>query len=163
MESQPTPYLRLPRPLWAKLRDDAPMPLSGPEIARLRGQNEPVEPSEVEEIYLPLSRLLNLYIGASQDLYKVTTRFLGHPEPRVPYIIGVAGSVAVGKSTTSRVLKALLSRWESHPRVELVTTDGYLYPNAHLEQKGLMTRKGFPESYNQRALLQLLSDLKAGR
>jgi type I pantothenate kinase len=118
---------------------------------------------EVEEIYLPLSRLLNLYVAATQQLYTVTTKFLGHPEPKVPYIIGVAGSVAVGKSTTSRILQTLLSRWQDHPRVALITTDGFLHSNAVLEQRGLTDRKGFPESYDLPTLVNFLADLKAGK
>lgn len=158
-----SPYLEFNREIWREFRKDTPLTLSEEDVLQLRGQNEPVSLLEVEEIYLPLSRLLNLYVAAIQELYKVTTKFLGHPEPKVPYIIGVAGSVAVGKSTTSRILKALLSRWPHHPRVELITTDGFLYSNAMLESKGLMERKGFPESYDLRALIQLLSDLKAGK
>ncbi len=156
-------YLEFPRSIWREFRKDTPLTLSEKDLAKLKGQNEPVSLLEVEEIYLPLSRLLNLYVAATQDLYKVTTRFLGNPEPKVPYIIAIAGSVAVGKSTTSRILQALLARWPNHPRVALVTTDGYLYPNAVLEQQGLMNRKGFPESYNLRELMQFLADLKAGK
>src|SRR5262249_7425323 len=118
---------------------------------------------EVAEIYLPLSRLLNLYVAATQQLYQVTGKFLGHPEPKVPYIIGIAGSVAVGKSTTSRVLRELLARWPDHPRVELITTDGYIYPQKILEERNLLNRKGFPESYDLRKLIQFLSDLKSGK
>ena len=162
MPNEHSPYLEFPREAWAAFRRDTPLTVTEAELLQLQGQNAPVSMDEVVDIYLPLSRLLNLYVAATQDLYRVTTRFLGHPEPRVPYIIGVAGSVAVGKSTTSRLLQALLSRWPNHPRVEIITTDGYLYPTAVLQKKGLLARKGFPESYNQGALLQFLIDLKAG-
>jgi type I pantothenate kinase len=117
---------------------------------------------EVEQIYLPLSRLLNLYVRASQQLFSVTDTFLGKPSHRVPYVIGIAGSVAVGKSTIARILQELLARWPDHPRVDLITTDGFLLPNAVLEQRGLMHRKGFPESYDRRRLLEFVSDIKAG-
>ncbi len=158
-----SPYLEFPRATWREFRKDTPLTLSEEDLIQLKGQNEPVSLLEVEEIYLPLSRLLNLYVAATQDLYKVTTRFLGHPEPKVPYLIGLAGSVAVGKSTTSRILQALLAHWPNHPRVVLVTTDGFIYPNAVLEERGLMTRKGFPESYNLSLLVHFLTDLKAGK
>lgn len=163
MRKKFSPYLEFSRSAWSAFRQNTPLTLSEGELAALKGQNESVSMAEVEDIYLPLSRLLNLYVDASQGLYHVTTRFLGHPEPKVPYIIGVAGSVAVGKSTTSRLLQALLSQWPSRPRVEIITTDGYLYPTAVLEKKGILARKGFPESYNLREILRFLSDLKAGR
>ena len=118
---------------------------------------------EIEEVYLPLSRLLNLYVAAVQGLYRATSTFLGHREDKVPFLIGLAGSVAVGKSTASRALRELLSRWPHHPRVDVVTTDGFLYPTAVLEERGLMARKGFPESYDVRALVAFVRDLKAGR
>jgi type I pantothenate kinase len=156
------PYLSFTRGEWARLRADTPLTLTEDDLVRLRGQDEQVSLSEVEHIYLPLSRLLNFYVEASQELYRATTRFLGHGEARVPYLIGLAGSVAVGKSTTARVLQALLARWPRHPRVELVTTDGFLLPNRVLEARGLMRRKGFPESYDLRRLLKFVSDLKAG-
>jgi type I pantothenate kinase len=156
------PYLTFTREEWARLRADTPLTLSEEDLVGLRGQDEQVSLTEVEHAYLPLSRLLNLYVEASQELYRATARFLGHGEARVPYIIGLAGSVAVGKSTTARVLQALLARWPRHPRVELVTTDGFLLPNRVLEERGLMRRKGFPESYQLRGLLQFVSDLKAG-
>ncbi len=156
-----SPYLEFPRQVWREFRKETPLTLSEEDLQLLKGQNEPVSLAEVVEIYLPLSRLLNLYIAATQQLYRATTEFLGHPEPKVPYIIGIAGSVAVGKSTTSRILQALLSRWPHHPRVALVTTDGFVYPNAHLAQFQL--RKGFPESYNRRELINFLVDLKAGQ
>jgi type I pantothenate kinase len=128
----------------------------------LRGINEEVSLDEVADIYLPLSRLLNLHVAGAQDLFRATDAFLGQPAAKVPYVIGIAGSVAVGKSTTARILQALLMRWPDHPRVDLVTTDGFLYPNAVLEERGIMNRKGFPESYDVAALVQFLADLKAG-
>ena len=157
-------YMRFTRQDWAALRADTPLSLSEKDIQQLKGQIESVSLEEVATIYLPLTRLINLYYSASQNLYQVTKQFLGHTQhAKAPFIIGIAGSVAVGKSTTSRVLQALLSRSFEPRRVDLVTTDGYLYPNATLESLGLMERKGFPESYNSRALLQLLSDLKGGQ
>jgi type I pantothenate kinase len=139
------------------------MTLNADEIARLRSLNDRLSIREVEDIYLPLSRLLEMYVAASQKLFSVTSRFLGREGNRVPYIIGVAGSVAVGKSTTSRVLQALLSRMKTNPKVDLVTTDGFLHPNAVLEAQGLMQKKGFPQSYRVSALLRFLSDIKAGK
>jgi type I pantothenate kinase len=144
------------------LRAATPLTLSEADIADLRGINDRLSLIEVEQIYLPLSRLLNLYVGATQALTQATDVFLGKPDSQVPYVIGIAGSVAVGKSTIARALQALLSRWPDHPRVELVTTDGFLYPNRILEERGLMARKGFPESYDQRRLLQFIMDVKAG-
>lgn len=158
-----SPYLHFSREIWRQFRKETPLTLSEEDLAKLHGQIEVVSLSEVEEIYLPLSRLLNLYVAATQNLYQVTGKFLDHPEPRVPYIIGIAGSVAVGKSTTSRVLQALLSRWPHHPRVELVTTDGFIYPGSILQQRQLMNRKGFPESYDLLRLIRFLSDLKSGK
>lgn len=163
MTTQLSPYLHFDRQAWRRFRQDTPLTLSETDLIQLKGQNEPVSLLEVEEIYLPLSRLLNLYVAATQQLYTVTTRFLGHPEPKVPYVIGIAGSVAVGKSTTSRILQALLSRWPDHPHVVLITTDGFLYPSAVLKKKNLMEKKGFPESYDTRALVEFLADLKAGK
>jgi type I pantothenate kinase len=158
----PIPYITFTHKEWGKLRADTPLTLSEADLAHLRGLNERVSLDEVVEIYLPLSRLLNLYVAATQELYRATATFLGNPGPKVPYVIGMAGSVAVGKSTTARILRALLSRWPNHPRVDLVTTDGFLYPNHVLEERGLMQRKGFPESYDLRALIQFVSDVKAG-
>lgn len=158
-----SPYLEFPRAKWRDFRKDTPLTLTENELIRLKGQNEPVSILEVEDIYLPLSRLLNLYVAATQKLYKVTTHFLGHPEPKVPYLIGIAGSVAVGKSTSARILQALLARWPNHPKVALVATDGFIYPNAYLETHNLMGRKGFPESYNLSLLINFLADLKAGK
>lgn len=163
MSKHTSPYLEFDRDVWKQFRQETPMTLNEKDLEKLRGQLEPVSAAEVMEIYLPLSRLLNLYVAATQQLYNVTGKFLGHAAPKVPYIIGVAGSVAVGKSTTSRILRALLSRWEDHPRVELITTDGYLFDNATLEQRDIMHRKGFPESYDLRSFIEFLSDLKSGK
>jgi len=157
-----SPYRHFTRAEWASLRADTPLTLTLGDLTRLKSLDEPISLEEVIEIYLPLSRLLALYVAATQGLFKATQRFLGAEDGKVPYIIGVAGSVAVGKSTTSRILKALLSRWPNTPKVELVTTDGFLLPNAVLERDGLMDKKGFPESYDNRALLRFLSNIKAG-
>lgn len=148
---------------WAKLRADTPMTLSEREIAALKSLNDPISLREVEAVYLPISRLLSFNVEAMQRLFHDTKRFLGTDDGKTPFIIGIAGSVAVGKSTTARILRELLKRWPSHPAVELVTTDGFLYPNAVLEAEGLMERKGFPESYDVGALLAFLSDIKAGK
>ena len=158
-----SPYRRFSRAEWAALRADTPLTLTTDDLARLKSLDDPISLEEVIEIYLPLSRLLALYVAATQGLFKATQRFLGAEDGKVPYIVGVAGSVAVGKSTTARILKALLSRWTNTPKVELVTTDGFLLPNAVLEREGLMDRKGFPESYDNKALLRFLSNVKAGR
>jgi len=137
--------------------------LTAAEVTRLRSLHDRLDMAEVEEIYLPLSRLLSLYVAATQRLFRVQNRFLGTEDTKMPFIIGVGGSVAGGKSTTARVLQALLARWTNIPKVELVPTDGFLYPNAVLEREGLMEKKGFPESYDLPALLRFLSDIKAGR
>jgi len=158
-----SPYLTLSRAEWAALREDTPMTLTADEVARLRSMHDTLDMKEVEEIYLPLSRLLSLYVAATQRLFIVQQHFLGTAEAKVPYIIGVAGSVAAGKSTTARVLQALLARWPNVPKVDLVTTDGFLLPNAVLEREGLMEKKGFPESYDLSTLLRFLADVKAGR
>jgi type I pantothenate kinase len=158
-----SPYRVFERASWARLRADTPMTLAPPELEQLSGVIEELSVEEVEEIYLPMSRLLNLYVAAAQELHAVTTTFLGRKDTKVPFIIGVAGSVAVGKSTTARVLKALLARWPDHPRVDLITTDGFLYPNAELEKRGLMNRKGFPESFDTTRLLNFLADVKSGK
>lgn len=155
-------YTNFSRTEWARLRDATPLTLSEADLAELQGLNEQLSMREVEEVYLPLSRLLNLHVAATRELERVTDRFLGKTVAPNPYILGVAGSVAVGKSTTARVLRALLARWPDHPRVDLVTTDGFLYPNRVLEQRGLMARKGFPESYDRRRLVRFVADLKAG-
>lgn len=156
-------YLRLGRSEWAALRQSTPLTLTETDLDRLRGVNERVSMSEVEEVYLPLSRLLNLHVTGSRSLAEVTYQFLGTPRSSAPYIIGIAGSVAVGKSTTARLLEALLSSWPAHPRVDLVTTDGFLYPNRVLAERGLMKRKGFPESYDTKRLLRFLAAVKAGQ
>jgi len=158
-----SPYRIFPRAEWARLRADTPMTLSPAEVGRLRSVHDRLDMREVEEIYLPLSRLLTFYVAATQRLFRAQQNFLGTEDNKVPYIIGVAGSVAVGKSTTARVLQALFARWPNTPRVDLVTTDGFLYPNAVLEREGLMERKGFPESYDLPALLRFLNEVKAGR
>ena len=158
-----SPYRIFARDEWARLRADTPMTLVPRDLEALRGLIEELSMEEVEQIYLPLSRLLNLYVAASQELHAVTSKFLGRRDGKVPFIIGCAGSVAVGKSTTARVLKALLARWPDHPRVDLVTTDGFLWPNPELELRGLMQRKGFPESFDTTRLLNFLGDVKAGK
>ena len=158
----PDRYLTFDRDDWAELRAATPLTLREHDLESLRGINERIDLDEVAAIYLPLSRLLNLYVSAVQDLQRVSSTFLGSIAPKVPYVIGVAGSVAVGKSTFARILQALLSRWPNHPKVDLVTTDGFLHPNAVLAERGLMDRKGFPESYDTRALLGFLRSVKSG-
>jgi type I pantothenate kinase len=158
-----SPYLTLSREEWAALREDTPMTLTADEVTRVRSLHDRLDMKEVEEIYLPISRLLSLYVAAAQRLFIVQQHFLGTAEAKVPYIIGVAGSVAVGKSTTARVLQALLARWPNVPKVDLITTDGFLLPNSILDREGLMEKKGFPESYDLPALLRFLADVKAGR
>jgi len=162
-EADLSPYRVFSRGEWARLREDTPMTLEPGEIARLRSLHDRLDISEVEDIYLPLSRLLSLYVAATQRLFRAQQGFLGTEDAKMPYIIGVGGSVAVGKSTTARVLQALLARWPNVPKVDLITTDGFLYPNAILDREGLMEKKGFPESYDLPALLRFLSDIKAGR
>jgi len=162
-EPEVSPYRAFSRAEWAALRADTPMTLNTEEVATLRSMHDRLDMKEVEDIYLPLSRLLSMYVAASQRLFRVQQSFLGTEDSKVPYIIGVAGSVAVGKSTTARVLQALLARWPNTPKVDLVTTDGFLLPNAVLEREGLMERKGFPESYDLPELLRFLSGIKAGR
>ena len=155
-------YLEFDREAWSQLRAATPLTLDQPELERLRGINERIDMDEVASVYLPLSRLLNLYVSATQDLHKVSATFLGTIAPKVPYVIGIAGSVAVGKSTFARILQALLAQWPDHPKVDLVTTDGFLYPNRVLDERGIMNRKGFPESYDTRALLDVLRRIKSG-
>ena len=164
-----TPYVDLTRDQWSALRERTPLPLTAAEVEQLRGLGDVIDLDEVVDVYLPLSRLLNLYIAAHSGLRGALNTFLGDPagggpgaQPGTPFVIGVAGSVAVGKSTTARLLQALLARWPEHPRVELVTTDGFLLPNAELDRRGLMSRKGFPESYDRRALTRFVADVKAG-
>ncbi|WP_100837847.1 type I pantothenate kinase [Kitasatospora fiedleri] len=162
----PSPYVDLDRAEWSALRERTPLPLTAEEVERLRGLGTALDLDEVRDVYLPLSRLLNLYVHATHELRGAIGSFLDTPDTervRTPFIIGVAGSVAVGKSTTARLLQALLARWPEHPRVELVTTDGFLLPNAELRRRGLMARKGFPESYDRRALMRFVADVKAGK
>ncbi|HEX5614257.1 MAG TPA: type I pantothenate kinase [Acidimicrobiia bacterium] len=156
------PFVEFDRAAWAALRAATPLTLDEGDLDALRGINDDLALDEVVDVYLPLSRLLNLRVAASRELHAVTQTFLGRLHAPVPFVIGVAGSVAVGKSTTARVLQALLARWPHHPRVDLVTTDGFLHPNAVLEARGMMNRKGFPESYDVKALLRFLAALKAG-
>ena len=157
-----SPFNEISREDWAELGNSTELPLTESEIQQIRGLGDFLDIKEVQDVYLPLSRLLNLYVAEHQKLHKSTSDFLGERASRVPFIIGVAGSVAVGKSTVSRLLKELLSRWEGTPEVGMITTDGFLYPNAELERRGLMARKGFPESYDRMALLQFIADVKSG-
>ena len=157
------PYHRFTKAQWSELRADEPMTLTREDISRLRTLSDPISLEEAEEVYLPLTRLLSFYVEAVQHLHSVSTRFLEAPDQKVPFIIGVAGSVAVGKSTTARILQALLQRWPSSPKVDLVTTDGFLHPNAVLAERGIMQRKGFPESYDRPRFVQFLADIKSGK
>src|SRR5689334_14051932 len=158
-----SPFRVFSREEWAALRQDTPMTLTSQEVARLRSLHDRLDIQEVEDIYLSLSRLLSIYVAATQQLFRAQQSFLATEDVKMPYIIGVAGSVAVGKSTTARVLQALLARWPNVPKVDLLTTDGFLFPNVILEREGLMGKKGFPESYDLPALLRFLSDIKGGR
>ena len=157
-----SPFVEISRSDWAALGQNTELPLTEAEITQIRGLGDFLDLKEVTEVYLPLSRLLNLYVTEAQKLHDVTSTFLGERAKRTPFIIGVAGSVAVGKSTVSRLLKEMLSRWETTPKVALITTDGFLYPNAELEKRGIMHRKGFPESYDRLALLKFVADIKSG-
>jgi len=157
-----SPFVEISRADWAALGRSTELPLTEQEISQIRGLGDFLDLKEVSDVYLPLSRLLNLYVTESQSLHSVTSQFMGERAKRTPFIIGVAGSVAVGKSTVARLLKEMLSRWPSTPRVELVTTDGFLHPNAELERRNLMHRKGFPESYDRLALLKFVADIKSG-
>lgn len=158
----PTPYVDLDRSQWSRLSASTPLPLTADDLERLRGLGDPIDLAEVDAVYRPLSRLLALYVEATGRLHSASSTFLGEGTDRTPYVIGIGGSVAVGKSTTARVLRELMARWPATPRVELVTTDGFLLPNAELERRGLMERKGFPESYDRRGLLRFLAAVKAG-
>jgi type I pantothenate kinase len=159
-----SPYFKFDREEWSTLRDNIPLPLTEEDLQQLKGLNEMVSIQEVEQIYLPLTRLINLYVAASQQLHQATTSFLDkNHDPKIPYIIGIAGSVAVGKSTTARLLQTLLSRWANHRKVDLITTDGFLYPNHVLEERGLMKKKGFPESYDIKTLIKFIGDVKSGK
>ncbi|HEY7598200.1 MAG TPA: type I pantothenate kinase [Actinophytocola sp.] len=157
-----SPYVELRREQWRELRRSTPLTLTLDELVQLRGLGDPVDLEEVVDVYLPLSRLISLQVAARQSLYEATTSFLGEGTTKVPFVIGVAGSVAVGKSTTARLLRTLLARWPNHPHVDLVTTDGFLHTKAELLRRGIMHRKGFPESYDRRGLLRFVSDVKSG-
>jgi type I pantothenate kinase len=163
MSERVEPWVMLARADWARLRSSIPLPLDEAELVRLRGINDRMSLDEVADIYLPLSRLLSLYVSATKQLHAATATFLGDLPAKVPYVIGLAGSVAAGKSTTARILAALLARWPDHPRVELITTDGFLHPNAELERRGLIARKGFPESYDTAALVRFVAAVKSGQ
>lgn len=158
-----SPYVELDRSAWSRLRLNTPLRLTEHDLAQLAGLGEPIDLDEVVDVYLPLSRLIDLYVGATRGLHAASALFLGEPTVRTPFVIGVAGSVAVGKSTTSRILRELISHWPGTPDVDLVTTDGFLLPNSTLERRGLLQRKGFPESYDRRALLAFVSAVKSGQ
>ena len=161
--ANPTPFVEISRADWAELGNNTELPLTEVEIAQIRGLGDFLDIKEVREVYLPLSRFLNIYVSEYSKLHKATSNFLGERSARVPFIIGIAGSVAVGKSTVSRLLLELLTRWEGTPKVALITTDGFLYPNQELEKRSLMHRKGFPESYDRMALLNFVADIKSGK
>jgi type I pantothenate kinase len=158
-----TPFVEILRSDWSQLGNSTKQPLTESEISQIRGLGDFLDLTEVAEVYLPLSRFLNLYVTKHSDIHKATSEFLGERAKPMPFIIGVAGSVAVGKSTVSRLLRELLSRWEGTPKVALVTTDGFLYPNEELEKRSIMHRKGFPESYDRLALMKFVSDVKSGK
>lgn len=162
MKNIPSPYMQFTRQQWAALRDSEPMTLTYEELLNLQGIDDELSIDEVEDIYLPLSRLLSYYVSARASRQSVLMKFLKQESLKIPFIIGIAGSVSVGKSTTARVLQALLSRWKENTRVALVTTDGFLYPNAVLEEKGIMLKKGFPESYDIKQILKFVTDIKSG-
>ena len=162
LEDDSPRYVRFSRDEWAALRAQTPLTIREKDLEALRGINDRIDLDEVTAIYLPLTRLLNLYVSATQNLHRVSSTFLGTIAPKMPYVIGIAGSVAVGKSTFARILQALLSRWPEHPRVELITTDGFLHPNEVLAERGIMDRKGFPESYDTAKLLGFLREVKSG-
>ena len=162
--AEASPYVELEREAWAELGRSTDQPLSEAEVERVRGLGDHLDVDEVQQVYLPLSRLLSMYVEAAGALHRAQESFLDRPQPpRTPFVIGLAGSVAVGKSTTARVLQQMLAHWPAHPSVSLVTTDGFLHPNAELERRGLMHRKGFPESYDRKALLKFVIDIKSGR
>jgi type I pantothenate kinase len=159
-----SPYVNLDRAAWAALAESTEQPLSREEIEKIRGLGEELDLEEVQQVYLPLSRLLSMYVESAGRLHRMQEEFLDQPQPpRTPFVIGLAGSVAVGKSTTARVLQQLLAHWPEHPSVSLITTDGFLYPNAELERRGILQRKGFPESYDRKALLRFVVDIKSGK
>ncbi|MDO7868717.1 type I pantothenate kinase [Nocardioides jiangxiensis] len=163
-EREASPYVELDRAAWAALAADMRSPLTREEIQALRGLGEELDLEEIQQVYLPLSRLLSMYVESAGRLHRKQEEFLNHPQPpRTPFVIGLAGSVAVGKSTTARVLQQMLAHWPEHPQVALVTTDGFLLPNAELERRGILHRKGFPESYDRKALLKFVIDIKSGR
>jgi type I pantothenate kinase len=157
-----TPYVELDRVAWTRLSGSTPLPLTDADVERLRGLGDPIDLAEVDAVYRPMSRLLSLYVEATKNLHEASSTFLQENSGGTPYVIGIAGSVAVGKSTTARLLRELLARWPQTPHVELLTTDGFLLPNAELVRRGLLDRKGFPESYDRRALVRFLATVKAG-
>lgn len=158
-----TPFVSFDRQAWANLRDSIPLTLTESDLSRLKGINDELSLDEIVDIYLPLSRLLNFYIRSNLRRQSVLDQFLGRERQRIPYVIGIAGSVAVGKSTTARILQALLTRWPEHRNVELVTTDGFLHPNKVLNERNIMKKKGFPESYDMKGLVQFISEIKSGK